>query len=145
MRNAWVRRIHISERAEATAIPSESSSVGETPASDDTLSRWQRVGSYVSFAAVCAYAAVQFHAADPRPWGLAAGWATTVAVALGPIAWLARDRLPSDRPETLTHVALAGAIPALSLGLGAPLVFGATPILVVERAVVPERLRETAA
>jgi CHASE2 domain-containing sensor protein len=118
----------------------------------------QRVGQYVAFAAICAYAAVQFLGADPRPWGLAAVWAAATAVALGPIAWLARDRLPPDRLGTATYVAVGAAILAVPVGLGialafevpffpygpgflAGVAFGATLVLVAERAVVPERLR----
>jgi len=134
----------------------------ETPATDHATSRRQRIGRYVAFAAVCAYAAMQFRGADPRPWGLAAGWAAATAAALGPVTWLARDRLPPDRLETLARVAFAAGILAISVGLGVALAFevpffpygpgflagvafGATGVLIVERAVVPERLRGMAA
>jgi len=144
-------------------MPSDTPSTGETrsgggaPPAAGGSSRWQRVGNYVSFAAVCASAAVQFYGADPRPWGLAAGWTAAAAVAFGPIAWLARDRLPPDRYETLTSVAFGAAILAISVGLGVALAFeisyypygpgflagvafGTALVFVVERAVVPERL-----
>ena len=124
-------------------------------------SRRQRIGQFVALVTACGYAAVQFHGADPRPWGLAAGWTAATAVALGPVAWLARDRLPPDRYETLTYVAFGAAILAISVGLGVALAFeipyypyapgflagvtsGAAIVFVVERAVVPERLRGVA-
>ncbi|WP_049912210.1 hypothetical protein [Halorubrum kocurii] len=145
-------------------MPSETPPTGETrsgdgaPPADDESDRWQRVGSSVSLAALCALAAVQFLGADPRPWGLAAGWAAATAVALGPIAWLARDRLSSDRYETLTYVAFGAAVLAIAVGLGVALAFGVpyypygpgflagvafgtAVVSVAERAVVPERLR----
>ena len=145
-------------------MPSETPAAGEPRSGDDTppaadeSSRWQRVGNSVSFAAVCALAAMQFYGADPRPWGLAAGWAAATAVALGPFAWLARDRLPPDRLETLSYVAFGAAVLAISVGLGVVLAFeapylpygpgflagvtlGTAVVAVAERAVVPERLR----
>lgn len=80
-------------------MPSEPPPDPDPSPADDTQSRRQRVGQYVALGAVCAYAAVQFYGADPRPWGLAAGWAAATAVILGPAAWVARDRLPPDRLE----------------------------------------------
>ncbi|OYR52400.1 hypothetical protein DJ73_10890 [Halorubrum sp. Ea1] len=149
-------------------MPSQRPPADETPSPDDAAptgdgpSRRQRVGQYVAFAAVCAYAAVQFVRADPRPWGIAAGWAAATAVGLGPVAWFARDRLPPDRLETLAYVAFGLGILVLSVGLGAALAFevpffpygpgflagvafGATAVLIVERATVPDRLRGMAA
>ena len=147
-------------------MPSQTPTTGETRSGDgsspaaDESSRWQRVGNYASFAALCALAAVQFLGTDPRPWGLAAGWAAATAVALGPIAWLARDRLSSDSYETLTYVAFGVAVLAIVVGLGAAIAFGVpyypygpgflagvafgtAVVAVAERAVVPERLRGT--
>ncbi|MEZ3168178.1 hypothetical protein ABNG02_12675 [Halorubrum ejinorense] len=144
-------------------MPSETPTTGETrsgggaPPAADESSRWQRVGNYVSFAALCALAAMEFLGANPRPWGLAAGWAAATAVGLGPIAWLARDRLSPDRYETLTYVAFGAAVLAISAGLGAALAFGVpyypygpgflagvafgtAVVVVAERAVVPDRL-----
>ncbi|MGM0448235.1 MAG: hypothetical protein ACQERM_08295 [Methanobacteriota archaeon] len=157
-------------------MPSETSATGETrsgdgasatgetrsgdgtPAAADEPSRWQRVGNYLSFAALCALAAMQFLGAEPRPLGLAAGWAAATAVALGPFAWLARDRLSPDRYETLTYVAVGVAVLAIVVGLGVALAFGVpyypygpgflagvalgtAVVAVAERAVVPKRLR----
>jgi hypothetical protein len=104
-------------------MPSEPPPDPDPSPADDTQSRRQRVGQYVALGAVCAYAAVQFYGADPRPWGLAAGWAAATAVILGPAAWVARDRLPPDRLETLTYVAFGAAILAIPVGLGAALAF----------------------
>ena len=148
-------------------MPSETSAIGETrsgddaPSADDEPARWQRLGNYLSLAALCALAAVEFFDTDPRPWGLAAGWAAATAVGLGPVAWLARDRLSPDRYETLTYVAFGAAILAISVGLGVALAFevpylpygpgflagvasGTAVVAVAERAVVPERLRGSA-
>ena len=145
-------------------MPSETPATGETRSGDDTPptadepSRWQRVGNAVSLAALCALAAIQFLGAEPRPWGLAAGWAVATTIGLGPVRWLARDRLPSDRYETLTYVAFGAAILGISVGLGVALAFGVpyypygpgtlagtalgiAVVSVVERTVVPERLR----
>ncbi|RAW44926.1 hypothetical protein DQW50_11430 [Halorubrum sp. 48-1-W] len=132
---------------------------GSSPAADESP-RWQRVGNYVSLAALCALAAVQFLGTDPRPWGLAAGWAAATAVALGPTTWLARDRLPPDRLETLTYVAFGVAVLAIVVGLGVAITFeapsrpygpgflagvaiGTLVVFLAERTVVPERLRGT--
>jgi hypothetical protein len=156
----------MTEGAEAPTMPSDTPSTGETrsgggaPPAAGGSSRWQRVGKYVSFAALVALAAMQFLGAEPRPWRLAAGWTAATAVALGPIAWIARDRLSPDRYETLTYVAFGVAILAISVGLGVALAFeisydpygpgfsagvafGIAVVSVAERAVVPERLRGT--
>ncbi|SDE94183.1 hypothetical protein SAMN04488067_101166 [Halorubrum xinjiangense] len=148
-------------------MPSNTPATGETcsgdgtPPAADEPSRWQRVGNYLSFAALCGLAAIQFLGAEPRPWGLAGGWAAATAIALGPIAWLARDRLSPDRYETLTYVAFGAAILSIAVGLGAALAFGVpyypygpgflagvalgtAVVSVAERAVVPERLRGSA-
>jgi len=145
-------------------MPSETPPTGETPPGDgapatgDESSRWRRVGNAVSFAAVCALAATQFLGADPRPWGLAAGWAAATALALGPTAWLVRDRLSPERYETLRYVAFGAAIVGISIGLGAVLAFevpyrpygpgflagvtfGTAVVSVAERTVVPDRMR----
>ena len=145
-------------------MPSETPAAGETRSDDgsppaaDEPSRWQRVGNAVSLAALCALAAMQFLGADPRPWGLAAGWAAATAIGLGPIAWLARVRLSPERYETLTYVAFGAAILGISVGLGVALAFevpyllygpgflagaasGIAVVSVAERTIVPERMR----
>jgi len=147
-------------------MPSETPATGESRSGDgappdaDESPRWQRVGNSVSFAAVCALAATQFLGAEPRPWRLAVGWAAATAVALGPVAWLCRERLSPDRYETLTYAAFGAAVLAISVGLGLVLAFevpyspygpgflagvavGTAVVSVVERAVLPERLRGT--
>ncbi|RLM71211.1 hypothetical protein DVK05_02295 [Halorubrum sp. Atlit-8R] len=145
-------------------MPSETPPTAETrsgdgpPSAADEPSRWKRVSNVVSLAALGALAAIQFLGADPRPWGLAAGWAAATAVGLGPVAWLARDRLSPERYETLTYVAFGAAILAIPVGLGVALAFGVpyypygpgflagvavgtAVVAVAERTVVPERLR----
>jgi len=147
-------------------MPSETPPTAETRSGDDAppaaaeSSRWKRVGNLVSLAAVCGLAAVQFHGADPRPWGLAVGWAAATSVALGPVAWLCRERLSPNRYETLTYVAFGAAVLAIVVGLGialafevpyarhglgfhAGVAFGTATVSVTERAVVPDRLRGT--
>ncbi|MEZ3164789.1 hypothetical protein ABNG03_18940 [Halorubrum sp. RMP-47] len=141
-----------------TRATDETRSDGDAPAAGDEPSRWQRAGNYVSFAAVVALAAMEFLGTDPKPWGLAAGWAAATAVALGPVAWLVRNRLSPERYETLTYVAFGGAILGISAGLGVALAFGVPyrpygpgflagvtfgmgVVAVAERTVVPERMR----
>ena len=126
--------------------------------SPDAPSRRQRIGSYVVIGLFCVLVVVQFAGADPRPWGIAAGWAAATAIVLGPIAWLVRARVPPDRRETLTYVAGGVALLLASVLLGVSLAFepalfpygprflvgvvlGTTLVLLAERTVVPERLR----
>ncbi|TKX73427.1 hypothetical protein EXE46_14405 [Halorubrum sp. GN11_10-6_MGM] len=124
----------------------------------DTPARRQRLGQLLAVALVCAFGAAQFYAADPRPWGIAAAWAVVTAILVGPLAWLARDRLPPARYETLAYVAGGAAILVASVWLGVALAFaprlfpygpgfaagvafGTLLVLLAERAVVPERYR----
>ncbi|KDS90464.2 hypothetical protein FK85_14120 [Halorubrum saccharovorum] len=112
----------------------------------------------VVLAGVCLFAAGQFYAAEPRPWGVAAAWAAGTALVYGPIAWLARDRVSEERRETLTYVAAGAGILLASVWLGVALAFapalfpygpgvwvgvaiGILVALLAERTVVPERLR----
>ena len=121
-------------------------------------SRQQRLGSYVVIWLFCVYGVAQFVAADPQPWGVAAGWAAATAVVLGPIAWVARDRVPPDRREALGYVAAGAGILVASVWLGVALAFaprlfpygpgflvgvvlGWILVCLAERTVVPERLR----
>ena len=140
------RRSFISSAAKSATVPAKAPS------------RRQRVAQYAVLGAVCLFAAVQFLGAEPRPWGVAAGWAAATALVFGPVAWVARARIPEERRETLTYVAGGGAILLASVWLGVALAFaprlfpfgpgflagGATGILLVvvaERTVVPARLR----
>ncbi|WP_123623158.1 hypothetical protein [Halorubrum sp. CSM-61] len=124
----------------------------------ETVSTRLRVVQYVVIAGVCLFAAGQFYAAEPRPWGVATAWAAGTALVFGPIAWLARDRVPSDRRETLAYVAAGAGILLASVWLGvslalAPALFpygpgvwagvalGILVTLLAERTVVPKRLR----
>ena len=124
----------------------------------ETVSTRLRVVQYVVIAGVCLFAAGQFYASEPRPWGAAAAWAAGTSLAFGPIAWLARDRVPEDHRETLTYVAAGAAILVGSVWLGVALAFvpalfpygpgvwagvalGTLVALLAERAFVPERLR----
>ena len=76
------------------------------------------------------------------------------------LLWLCRERLSPDRYETLTYAAFGAAVLAISVGLGLVLAFevpyspygpgflagvavGTAVVSVVERAVLPERLRGT--
>ncbi|WP_434522622.1 hypothetical protein [Halorubrum sp. AS12] len=124
----------------------------------ETVSTRLRVVRYVVFGGVFLFAAAQFYATEPRPWGVAAAWAAGTALVFGPIAWLARDRVPEDRRETLTYLAAGAAILLASVWLGVALAFapalfpygpgflagvavGILVALLAERTVVPERLR----
>ncbi|QUO47292.1 MULTISPECIES: hypothetical protein [Halorubrum] len=124
----------------------------------ETVDRRRLIGQYLSIGVVCAFAAVQFYAADPKPLGASLAWATATAISVGPLAWLARDRLPPDRYETLAYVAAGAAILVASVWLGVSLAFapelfpygpgfvtgvafGALVVSVAERTVVPERYR----
>lgn len=126
--------------------------------SSETPSRRQRLGSYVVIGLFCVYGVVQFAAVDPRPGGVTAGWAAATALVFGPVAWLARDRVPPDQRETLTYVAGGVGLLFASLLLGVSLAFapalfpygpgfffgvalGTILVLLAERMVVPERLR----
>jgi hypothetical protein len=117
-----------------------------------------RIVRYVVFGGVFLFAAGQFYAAEPRPWVTAAAWAAGTALVFGPIAWLARGRVPEDRRETLTYVAAGAGILLASVWLGVSLAFapalfpygpgvwagatlGVLVALLAERTVVPERLR----
>jgi len=120
--------------------------------------RRRRIARYVALGGICAFAAVQFHGADPRPWRAAAGWAAATAVVLGPVAWVARDRVPEERRETLAYVAAGAAILVASVWLGVALAFlpglfpygpgflagvalGALAVFLAEHTVLPDRYR----
>ena len=124
----------------------------------ETSARRQRLGQYLAVGLVCAFGAGQFYGADPRPWGPAAAWAVVTALLVGPTAWLARDRLPPDRYETLAYVAAGAAMLAAIVWLGVSLAFapslfpygpgfaagvarGLLVVVAAERTVVPERMR----
>jgi apolipoprotein N-acyltransferase len=143
-RNAAARSV-ISYRPEPPLVPS------------DTPARRQRFGQYLAVSLVCAFGAAQFYGADPRPWGSAAAWAVITALLVGPLAWLARDRLPPDRYETLAYVAAGAAILVAIVWLGvalafaprlfpygpgfaAGMAFGTLAVLFAERTVVPDRM-----
>ncbi|TKX69429.1 hypothetical protein [Halorubrum sp. SP9] len=124
----------------------------------ETPARRRRIVQLLVTGAVCVFAAGQFRAADPRPWGAAAAWAVGTALLVGPAAWLARDRLPPDRYETLASVAAGAAVLVAIVWLGVALAFapslfpygpgfaagvasGVLLALLAERTVVPERMR----
>ncbi|MYL66439.1 hypothetical protein [Halorubrum distributum] len=127
--------------------------------SSNTPAPRQRLGQYLAVALVCAFGAAQFYGADPRPWGAATGWTVVTALLVGPLAWLARDRLPPDRYETLAYVTAGAAMLAAIGWLGVSLAFaprlfpygpgfaagvasGTLLVLLAERTVVPERMRD---
>ena len=120
--------------------------------------RRQRAGRYVMFGSLCVFAAIQFFSTDPPSWGVTAGWEAGTALIFGPGAWVARDRVPEERRETLAYVAGGGVILLASVWLGIALAFvpelfpygpgvhagvalGILVVLLAERTVVPERLR----
>lgn len=93
------------------------------------------------------------------PWGVIVGSAVLAVLAAGPVAWLARDRIPAARRETLGRIALIVSLPAFALAVGvfavasdasllsvtdavvAGVVCGGAVSLLAERTVVPERYR----
>lgn len=96
---------------------------------------------------------------DPVPWEWAVSFAVGVFVLAGPVAWAVRDRVPEERRERLGYVATGLALLCFPFVLGLGLVFGNLLVLLdagtfggivgfavallVERSVVPERLRGT--
>ena len=92
-------------------------------------------------------------------WGVIAGSTVLAALGAGPVAWLARDRLPATRRETLRRVLLVVGLPGFALLVGVlavasdvsllvmmdavvvGVVCGGAVALVAERTVVPERYR----
>ncbi|ELZ59817.1 MULTISPECIES: hypothetical protein [Halorubrum] len=70
------------------------------------------------------------------PWGVVAGSAVLAALAAGPIAWLARDRIPAPRRETLGRILLIVSLPAFALVVGVFAVAGGGSLLSVTDAVV---------
>ena len=124
----------------------------------ETVSTRLRVARYVVFGGVLLFAAGQFYAAEPRPWGAAAAWAVGTGLLVGPVAWLARARVPEERRETLTYVAAGAGVLVASVWLGVALAFapalfpygpgvwagvgvGTLLALLAEQTVVPERMR----
>ena len=92
------------------------------------------------------------------PWGVIVGATVVAALGAGPVAWLARDRIPVARRETYGRVLVVVGLPAFTLFVGVSLAFGlrffrvtdgvtvgvvcgGAVALLVERTVVPERFR----
>jgi len=93
------------------------------------------------------------------PWGVVVGSGVATGVVAGPVAWVARDRLPAERRATLGQIGAAAALLVFMLLLGVSLAFveipflsmtdavtvgvglGGAVALLAERTVVPERYR----
>ncbi|QAU12698.1 hypothetical protein EKH57_08160 [Halorubrum sp. BOL3-1] len=92
------------------------------------------------------------------PWSVIVGATVVAALGAGPVAWLARDRIPASRRETYGRVFVIGGLPAFTLFVGVSLAFGipflsvtdavvvgiacgGAAALLAERTVVPERYR----
>lgn len=115
---------------------------------------------FLSLAAIALLSSVRVVGYDPIPWGWVAASAVGTAILVGPIMWTVRGRLPMDRRVYLGYVAggialLCGPV-LLGLGLirGNLLlvmdagalggIIGFAVALLVEKAVIPERLQGTA-
>ncbi|MFC5278845.1 hypothetical protein ACFPM1_08775 [Halorubrum rubrum] len=114
--------------------------------------------TYGSVGLLAALSAARLLESGSVPWAILAGVAVATAVVLGPVAWLARDRLPEDRRETLWIVGIALALLAFPVWLGGSIAFGlpllrwldallvgvavgTSLVVLAEYTVVPERLR----
>ncbi|CDK39970.1 uncharacterized protein BN903_78 [Halorubrum sp. AJ67] len=86
------------------------------------------------------------------------GATVVAALGAGPVAWLARDRIPASRREMYGRILVAISLPAFMLFVGVSLAFGipflsvtdavvvgvvcgGAVALLAERTVVPERYR----
>ena len=95
---------------------------------------------------------------DSPPWEVIVGSAVVTTLGAGPIAWLARDRIPAKRREMLKRVLAAVGLLAFTLFLGISLAYGppfllmgdavtvgvvcgGAVALLTERTVIPERYR----
>ena len=114
--------------------------------------------TYGSVGLLAALSAARLLEAGDVPWSVILVVAVASAVVVGPAAWLARDRLPEDRRETLWIVGIALALLAFPVWLGGSLAFGipllrwldallvgvavgTVLVVLAEYTVVPERLR----
>lgn len=96
---------------------------------------------------------------DPIPWGSMLVFMVGTILLAGPIAWIARDRIPDDRRERLGYLVAGVALLCLPLIIGFGLIFNNLPlvfdaaafgsvvgiavVVLAEQTVVPERLRGT--
>ncbi|SFH57179.1 hypothetical protein SAMN04488066_10985 [Halorubrum aquaticum] len=114
--------------------------------------------TYFSVGLLALLSAGRLLEAGDVPWTVLLVVALASALLVGPATWLARDRLPEDRRETLALVGITLAMLALPVWLGVSLAFelpllrwldallvggtvGTTLVVLAERTVVPERLR----
>ena len=114
--------------------------------------------TYGSVGLLAALSAARRREAGDVPWSGILVVAGASAVVVSPAAWLARDRLPEDRRETLWIVGIALALLAFPVWLGGSLAFGipllrwldallvgvavgTVLVVLAEYTVVPERLR----
>lgn len=117
---------------------------------------------YASLGLFAALALARIVESGSVPWLLVAASALAVAVLAGPVAWIARDRLPAARRAVLFRIAFLGGTVlftlylGVSLAVGVPFLFvsdgvllgaicGTAVVLLAERTVVPERLRGSGA
>ncbi|OYR55476.1 hypothetical protein [Halorubrum halodurans] len=114
--------------------------------------------TYGSVGLLAALSAARLLEAGGVPWVVLLAVAVASALVVGPAAWLARDRLPEDRRETLGTVGIVLALLAFPVWLGGSLAFGiplrrwldvllvgvavgTALVVLAEYTVVPERLR----
>ncbi|ELZ21232.1 hypothetical protein C476_08683 [Natrinema limicola JCM 13563] len=122
--------------------------------------QWRQRVLVVSLGVIALVTTARVLEYEPRSLGWVTGFAIGTAIVFGPITWAIRDRIPDERRERLSYVAAGVALFCVPLVLGVGLIVGrvlffldvavlgsiigfAVAVL-VERTVVPERLRGTA-
>jgi uncharacterized membrane protein len=119
--------------------------------------RWGRVVLGVSMGGMAVLSGLRLRASDSVPWAPIGLFLVGATLLAGPVAWLARGRLPEQHREQLGYVLVGAALLAFPFVLGLGLlagtllvvwdaavlgsVIGVAAVLVVERVAVPDRLR----
>jgi len=92
-----------------------------------SLRESSRLGSalyYGSLGAVALLAGGRLAGREASPWPLVAAFAAGTALVAGPLAWLARDRLPEERRRRFGYVAAGAALFSVPFVLGIGLLSG---------------------
>ena len=120
---------------------------------------WRQLVLFLSLALIALLTSVRVVEYDPVPWGWVAASAVGTAILVGPIMWIARDRLPMERRVHLGYVVGGIVLLCVPILLGFGLIsgnlllvmdvgalggiIGFAVALLVEKTVVPERLQGT--
>jgi len=126
--------------------------------SSQSLPRRQSI-QLLSLGLIALLTLVRVVAYDPTPWVWVTVSAAGTAILVGPIMWVARARIPTERRIDLGYVAGGIALLCVPVLLGFGLItgnlllvmdvaglggtVGLTVALLVAKAVIPERLRES--